>query len=322
MLDNMETTDKQRRQNKLTYGGTTWVDVHDPDDEALEDLQHKYGLHPIHLQESTQPIQHNQVERGRGYLFFVLHCPIYHPTSGKIAFGQIGMFLGKDYVVTIHSKEDASLASFYHASENPEVGKKCFERGAAYLLYLIIGNLLEELSAMTYRVANELDDLEDAVFDDHGSDAEEIGTVRRKIVRLMRIIGPKRTILSDLVEQIESFAGADMAKYYSNNLKTVNKLWEVIGEAKETVEIYKDADFTISSEQTNRILMVLTLIFTFTIPVTVLGALYGTNVLLPGGLEAGSWTFFGPYTTFIVLLAVSALTAVGMYVYFKKKKWF
>lgn len=318
----METTDKQHRQNKLTYGGVTWVDVHDPDEATLEDLRHKYGLHPIHLQESTQPIQHNQVERGRGYLFFVLHCPIYHAASGKIAFGQLGIFLGKDYVVTMHNKEDASLTSFYRASENPEVGKKCFERGAAYLLYLIIGNLLEELSAMTYRVVNELDDLEDAVFDDHGSDAEEIGKVRQKIVRLMRIIGPKRTILSDLAEQIEPFAGADVAKYYSNNLKTVNKLWEVIDEAKETVEIYKDADFTISSEQTNRILMVLTLIFTFTIPVTVLGALYGTNVLIPGGLEAGSWTFFGPYTTFILLVGSSVLVAVSMYVYFKKKKWF
>ena len=99
-------------------------------------------------------------------------------------------------------------------------------------------------------------------------------------------------------------------------------MWEVIDEAKETVEIYKDADFTISSEQTNRILMVLTLIFTFTIPITVLGSLYGTNVPLPGGIEVGAWTFLGTYTTFILLVAVSVLLAVGMYIYFKKKKWF
>lgn len=316
----METTDKHH--HKLTYHGVTWVDAQDPSEEILDELQREYKLHPIHLQESVQPVQHNQVEKGKGYLFFVIHCPIYHREAGKITFGQLGVFLGKEYVITIHNKEDASLANFYEASLNPEVGKKRFERGAAYLLYLIISSLLDELSAMTYRVANELDDLEDAVFDDNGSDAQEIGKVRQKIVRLMRIIGPKRAILNDLTEQIESFAGSDVAKYYSNCTKTVSKLWEVIGEAKETVEIYKDADFTISTEQTNRTLTVLTLIFTFTIPITMVGALYGMNVLLPGGLEAGSWTFWGPYTTFIVLVALSAVLAVGMYIYFKKKKWF
>lgn len=318
----METTDRQHQQHKLTYGDITWVDVQNPDDETLQDLGHKYGLHPIHLQESIQPIQHNQVEHGKGYLFFVLHFPVYHAATGKITFGQLGYFLGKDYVITVRNREDVSLAGFYHAAENAEVGKKCFERGSAYLLYLLVGNLLDEISTMTYRVVNELDDLEDAVFDNGGSDAQEIGKMRQKIVRLMRIIGPKRDILGDLTENIESFAGADMAKYYSNGTKMVNKLWEVVGEAKETVEIYKDADFTISTEQTNQILAVLTLIFTFTIPVTVVGALYGMNVLLPGGLEAGSWTFLGPFTTFIIMLALSVLIAVGMYVYFRKKKWF
>ena len=319
---NMETTDKQHQQKKLTYSGISWIDVQDPDTEALEDLRQAYNLHPIHLQESMQPIQHNQVERGRGYLFFVIHCPIYHAAAGKIAFSQLGVFLGRDYVITMHNKEDASLASFYHSSETPEAGKKRFERGSAYLLYLLLDQLLGEISTMTYRVVNELDAIEDRVFDDDGSDAQEIGKVRRKIVRLMRIIGPKREILSDLTEHIESFAGADMARYYSNNAKTANKLWEVIGEAKETVEIYKDADFTMSTEKTNQILAILTLIFTFTIPVTVVGALYGMNVPLPGGIEAGPWTFMGPYTSFIVLLAISVLIAVGMYVYFRKKKWF
>ena len=318
----METANKQHPQSKLTYDGVTWIDVENPDGEFLENLQHAYGLHPVHLQESTQPVQHNQVERGKGYLFFVIHCPIYHAAAGKITFGQLGIFLGKDYVITIRNRQDASLSNFYHAAEDVEVGRKCFERGAAYLLYLIIGNILDEISAMTYHVVNELDDLEDSVFDDSGSDAQEIGKMRQKIVRLMRIIGPKREVLSDLTEQIEQFAGSDMAKYYSNNTKTVNKLWEVIGEAQETVEIYKDADFTMSTERTNQTLTVLTLIFTFTIPVTVVGALYGMNVPLPGGIEVGAWTFLGRYTTLIMLLALSALLAAAMYVYCKKKKWF
>ncbi|HXR50337.1 MAG TPA: magnesium transporter CorA family protein [Verrucomicrobiae bacterium] len=317
----METINKQHHQNKLTYLGVAWIDVQDPDDETLEDLKQKYSLHPIHLQESTQAVQHNQVERGKGYLFFVIHFPVYHAAASKITFGQLGIFLGKDYVVTIRNKEDAVLEAFYRAVADPEIGKTHFGRGAAYLLYLILDKLLGELATFTYKVVNELDDLEDDVFDSNGSDAQEIGKMRQKIVRLMQLISPKRAIMGDLTEQVGSFAGHDVAKYYSNEAKTVNKLWEVINEAKETVEIYKDADFTISTEQTNQILTVLTLIFTFTIPVTVFGALYGMNVLLPGGIEAGSWTFFGRYTMFAIVVALSVLSAIGMYIYFKKRRW-
>lgn len=93
-------------------------------------------------------------------------------------------------------------------------------------------------------------------------------------------------------------------------------------EAQETIEIFKDADFTTSTEQTNQILAVLTLVFTFTIPVTVLGTLYGMNVPLPGGTEFGMWTGFGPYTTAILIAIVSLFMALVMYLYFKTKRWF
>lgn len=96
----------------------------------------------------------------------------------------------------------------------------------------------------------------------------------------------------------------------------------VIGEAQETIEIFKDADFTTSTEQTNRILAILTLVFTFTIPITVLGTLYGMNVPLPGGLSSGVWTFLGPFTTLGVIVTVAVLSAVAMYAYFHKKRWF
>jgi len=175
---------------------------------------------------------------------------------------------------------------------------------------------------MTEVIEDELDEIEGLVFENSSSDAQRIGRIRQKIVKLRRLIGPKRTVLQDLATQINSFAGSDMPRYYESNVKLVNKLWEAIEEAKETVEIYKDADFTTSTERTNKILMVLTLVFTFTIPMTVIASLYGMNVHLPGGLESPDWTFLGQYTSFYVVVIVSALVALGMYVYVKRKDWF
>ncbi|MDB5184984.1 MAG: magnesium transporter [Candidatus Saccharibacteria bacterium] len=305
------------------HDNVEWVDLENPDAELLKQLEQEYHLHPVHLQESLQKVQHIQVEHEENYLFLVLHAPIADALTGKITITQIGMFLGRDFLITIRSGACPSVTDLFGRSQQHQpTAKQCFKRGSSYLLFMVIDVLLDGISAMTDEVVGELDDLEDLVFDNNKSDAERIGKVRQKIVRLRRVIGPKRIVLQDLAERIDSFSGQAMSKHYSNNTKTVHKLWEEIEEAKETVEIFKDADFTTSTEQTNKILTVLTLVFTFTIPVTVVASLYGTNVLLPGGLEAGNWAFLGRYTTFIVLLVVSAVLATAMYIYFKSKKWF
>lgn len=305
---------------KHEHGGVTWVDVRDPGTATLERLEQDYHLHPLHVRETVQRVQHNQVEREKDYLFLVLHFPVLEEATGKISVGQMGVFLGKKYVITIHVERSLALDDIYSGCIDKPTSHEM--RSSAYLLYVIIAKLLVNIERMSEEVDTELDEAEGLVFGNKGSDAERIGRIRQKIIRLRRLIGPKKILLQDLAEQIGSFAGKDLTRYYINNVKMANKLWEEIEEAKETVEIYKDADFITSTEKTNDILAILTLVFTFTIPVTVVAGLYGMNVPLPGGMTATVWTFFGRYTTFGIMLAVSILLASGMYIYFKRKKWF
>ena len=77
----------------------------------------------------------------------------------------------------------------------------------------------------------------------------------------------------------------------------------------------------LSTEKSNKILAVLTILFTLSIPVTVVAAIYGMNVNLPGGIETGSATFLGQYTSFILLAIVAILPAVIMTWYFKRQRW-
>ena len=69
----------------------------------------------------------------------------------------------------------------------------------------------------------------------------------------------------------------------------------------------------LNSEKANQILSLLTIVFTFSIPAAVIGTYYGMNVNLPGGIETGPWTFFGMYTTLIIVLIISAASALLMY---------
>lgn len=93
----------------------------------------------------------------------------------------------------------------------------------------------------------------------------------------------------------------------------IDEIIEVLGESQETSEIYKDTDFMLSTEKTNKILAVLTIIFTLSIPAALVGALFGMNITLPGGIETGSWKFLGPYTTLIVLILISIVPAILWY---------
>jgi magnesium transporter len=309
---------KTQRHNDIT-----WVDVENPSRETFAELEREYRLHPVHLNESIQKVQHTQVEHEKNYLFLVLQIPVFGPHKSKIVINQVGIFLGKEFLITMRTGRSPGVADLFDGCQHDEEQRKLyFTHGSGYLLYSLIGQLLDDISAMTEKVVNELDEIEDLVFDNNGSDAQRIGQARQKIVRLRRVIGPKRLVLGDLAQQIDEFTGESMAKYYSNNTKMANKLWEVIEEAKETVEIYKDADFTTSTETTNEILAVLTIIYTFTKPITVVGTLYANNVPLPGGNQAGAWTFLGRYTTFEILVTASVLMALAMYLYFRNKKWF
>jgi magnesium transporter len=305
------------------HDDVAWIDVENPTGKVFDELETTYKLHPFHLNESTQKIQLTKVERERNYLFLLLHVPVAVAAENRFAMQQIGIFLGKNYLITIHDGPCPVVDELFNLFTRSTGHKKEYStKGPAYLLYGVVKKLLDNLWDVSQGVMNDLDEIEGLVFDNNRSDAYQIGQARQRIMQLRRVIGSLRIMLDDLAQQVESFSGSHLAKYYSNNTKLANKLWEVIEEAKETVEIYKDADFTTSTEQTNEILAILTLVFTFTIPITVVASLYGMNVPLPGGNTTGAWTFLGKYTSFEILLTVSCLLALGMYLYFKKKRWF
>ena len=108
---------------KYQHESVTWVDAYDPKAAILERLEKEYKLHPLHLHESLQKVQHNQVEREKNYLFLVMHFPVLGRHGEKIGVGQLGMFLGKDFVVTVHAEHAPFIDELYmHCAHDPEKG--------------------------------------------------------------------------------------------------------------------------------------------------------------------------------------------------------
>lgn len=297
----------------------TWVDLTDPNREDLTKLARQYHLHPLQIEECFAKGQLPQVEVEQEYVFLLLYFPRFITTENRIVASHVNVFLGKDYLITIHDDTMTSLSDL-HAAYQADTSDS--QKTPAHILYAIIDSLLSDINNMVHMVTEDLDQIELEVFDNNDSDASQIGQLRQKIVRLRRITAPLKDLLEDLSANLGSFADESLIRHYQNNQKIIKKLWDAIGESQETIEIYKDADFTTSTERTNDILAILTLVFTLTIPATVLGTFYGMNIIMPGSVNHGPWTFLGPYTTLILIIFGSVIPVILMMWYFRRKKWF
>jgi magnesium transporter len=151
--------------------------------------------------------------------------------------------------------------------------------------------------------------------------SHDVATLRRDIASQRRIIGLLKGVVADLERKAQRFTEVDLKVYFGDINDHIARLWSNLDECQETIEIYKDTDFLMSQERTNRILAVLTIVFTIAIPATVIGTFYGMNVNLPGGIETGTWTAWGTYTTFIIIILVTMLPALIMLWLFRRWQW-
>ena len=312
-----KSTFKSQKHNDIT-----WIDIENPKRKDIQQLSDDYSFHPLHLEACLAKGQLDRVEKEEKYLFILLHSPSYHADTDKITTNKIYIFLGKNYLITIHPDSAHVVSDMFKKTESDkEQQEQFFKKSSGFLLYNILDTLIKDTATLRKTILQELDEIDDVVFDTKVSGIYEISMLRQRIVRLRRVIGALRKILLELVGTQSDFTSG-MTRYYKSISNEADKLWDTLEEAKETIEIYKDADFTVSTEKTNKILTVLTVIFTFTIPTTIVGTLYGMNILLPGGIEAGSWLFLGPFTTFYLIVSASVLSILSMLLYFKYKEWF
>jgi magnesium transporter len=182
---------------------------------------------------------------------------------------------------------------------------------------------VDDLLHTSRKIIANLDEIEDRVFDETKPVARSIALLRREINKLRRIVNPLKKFVLEIAKNIKRFSereDEELTLFFDDIIDHIDKVIETLEESRETMEIYKDTDFVLSNEKTNKVLAVLTIIFTLAIPSTVIGTFYGMNVNLPGG-NGDNLMILGPFTAFIIIIIASAIPAILMFAYFKKLGW-
>jgi magnesium transporter len=307
----------------ITNKNLTWINLIQPTRDKINTLAQNYPFHELNLDDCLSKVQIPKIDKYQDHMFIILHFPTTIKKEENIPqFSQLSIFIGLNYLVTVHQGDLKPLVEKFLMCLSYEKQKEAFmNESSGHLLYNIIDTLVDDLFNTLIKVVNDLHSIEDDVFNPKLAIANEISIIRREITALRRIIIPLRRIIMYMTNDIQQFSEQDLTPYFDDVKDHIDKVLEVLEESKETIEIYKDTDYMLSTEKTNKILGVLTILFTLSIPSTIIGTLYGMNISLPGGLETGSWNLFGPFTTFILLIIISLASALLMAWYFHRLGW-
>ena len=308
--------------NKIIWKNLTWINIERPTRKEMDDLAQSYPFHPLDLDDCLSKVQLPKIDEYESYLFIILHFPVFDHLTRVTRPSQAAIFLGKDFVVTVHSGDLKPLTSLpNNCQQDTKTCETYMGKDSGYLMYRIVDALVDYCFPMVNKTLANLDEIEDKVFDDKVSASHDVAMLRRDIASQRRIIGPIRGVVGDLERRAQRFTQEDLKVYFGDISDHLARLWSNLDECQESIDIYKDTDFLLSQERTNRILSLLTIVFTISIPATVIGAFYGMNVQVPGGIETGAWTTWGAYTTFIIILLVSLIPAVIMFWLFRRLRW-
>ena len=306
---------------EVKNNGFIWIDIAKPTRDEMKKLAERFPFHELNLEDCLSKIQIPKIDRYQDHVFVILNFPTLEkeriPRSSQLA-----SFIGSGYLVTVHQGELKPISEiFQQCVQSNKARQELMGRSSGYLFHSIIDTLTDDLLNLVRKIVGNIEDIEDVVFDEQANAAGEISYIRRQITVLRRIAIPlKRTLAEITAKDIRRFSEEDLTLYFDDINDHIDKVIDTLEESKETIEIYKDTDYLHGTDRSNKILAILTIVFTLSLPITIISSLYGMNVDIPT-IEDESLKFLGRYTTFILIVIGSSAGAVAMALYFHKIRW-
>jgi len=307
--------EKQLNLESLTWGNLNWVNIESPTEQETEYLAQNYPFHPLDLDDCLSRIQRPKMDEYKDYLFLVFHFPVFNKEAGVTTRSQLSVFIGQNYLITLHKGELKPLVKLFRECQlDEESRQEYFSQGSGYLLYRIVDRLVDYCLPIVDRIGSNIEDVEDSIFSNKRPRAiKEISILRRDVIAFRRIIWPMRAVIGGLESRLRRFTKTDMSVYFGDMVDHVDKIWDALDEYKEIIEGLNDTHDSLATNRTNEVMRILTVIATILLPITVVASIFGMNI--PLGHFSDS-----PYSALYVSLICLAIIS-GMLYFFRRQHW-
>jgi magnesium transporter len=307
---------QQPNVEQIESSGLRWVNIEWPGSLERTWLEEHFDFHALDLEDVLSRNQRPKIDVYDDYLFIVLHLPIFDPAVGRLGAGELDLFVGPDYVVTIPNLPLQPVEYlFERCRAKEELREQLFSRGSGYLLYRLVDDSFDYCFPMLRKIGNKLDALEDQIFEERAEEVvRDISNVKQEIINFRKVIRPQRPVLRELekVKQRYLASDFDLEIYFDDIVDAHERIWDMLENYKEVAEALEETNESVISHRLNDILRVLTSISVVILPLTLIASVMGMNTWVPDEGDAAG---------FFVVLGIMALVLVGLVAYFRKRRW-
>jgi magnesium transporter len=301
---------------QIDAAGLRWVNIERPGPLERAWLKENFDFHALDLEDVLSRNQRPKIDVYDDYLFIVLHFPIFDRTAGRLGTGELDLFVGPGYVVTIPNQPLQPVEYlFERCRAKEELREQLFSRGSGYLLYRLVDDSFDYCFPMLRKIGNKLDALEDDIFEGRSEEVvRDISNVKQEIINFRKVIRPQRPVLRDLekVKQRYLANDLDLEIYFDDIVDAHERIWDMLENYKEVAEALAETSEAVISHRVNDILRVLTSISVIVLPLTLIASIWGMNVGVPGEEDM---------TAFWIVLGSMIMLLLGMVAYFRKRGW-
>jgi magnesium transporter len=299
---------------RLSHGGVEWIHIEQPGPLERAWLAEHYDFHPLDLEDVMSRNQRPKIDEYPDYLFIVLHFPVFDKQVGRLNSGELDLFVGPDFVITLPNQPLKPVEYlFERCRTSEEVREQYFSKGTGYLLYQIVDQCFDYCFPMLRKIGNKLEQLEEEIFIGRSEEiVRDISNVKQEIINFRKTIRPERTVLRDLERTKQRYMREDLEVYFDDIVDAAERIWDMLENYKEVVEALEDTNESVISHRVNDILRVLTAISVVVLPLTLIASIFGMNTWVPWEQKM---------IGFFVIVGVMVAMLAGMIGYFRHRGW-
>ena len=295
--------------------GIAWIGLYRPDATEFAAVAEQFDLHELAVDDAVKAHQRPKLERYGDMLFLVLRPARYIEETETVEFGEVHVFAGPHFVITVRHSEAPDLARVRRSlEERPDL----LRRGPVAIVHAIIDRVVDDYRPVVAGLQNDIDEIENDVFDGSPTVSRRIYELAREVIEFHRATKPLDPILKGLMtapgvadeERAHLRDVEDHALQIEEQVSGFRELLQNILSVNLTLETKALSEAANTTNEEVKKISAWAAIF---FAPTLVGTIYGMNFdQMP---ELG-WALGYPFA-----LALMALICVGLYLMFKRRGW-
>jgi magnesium transporter len=288
-----------------------WVGMTDPAEEELAEVARAFGLHPLAVEDALQAHQRPKLDRYEDSLFLTLRTVWYIDADDAVETGEINMFVGERYVVTVRHGEGAEL----HGKRlDLESNAHVLDHGPSAVVYAVCDRVVDDYERVAASLQEDVDEVEASVFSpERTNDSVRIYTLKREVAEMRRAVFPLKEPMRQLADGKVPGIDPGAAPFFTDVYDHVARAVEVVDELDGLLTAAFQGHLARISVQQNDDMRKISAGVALAAVPTLIAGVYGMNFAHIPELR---WTYGYAYA-----LGLMAVIVAALWVFFKKSGW-